>query len=49
MASRLRKKARRSVMRKEWILDLLQLRYGDDDGDDLVGGCLLYTSDAADD
>ena len=41
MASRLRKKARRSVMRKEWILDLLQLRYGDDDGDDLVGGYVV--------
>ena len=41
MASRLRKKARRSVMRYEWILDLLQLRYGDDDGDDLVGGYVV--------
>ena len=41
MASRLRKKARRSVMRWEWILDLLQLRYGEDDGDDLVGGYVI--------
>ena len=28
-------------MRQERILDLLQLRYGDDDGDDLVGGYVV--------